>query len=220
MIEFDLDQNEFDVDQNEFVTDQNEFDADISEFDTAQNEFDVDQNEFCADTAGKKDSNSTENEIMSVEEGLGMSENKPKLKKIYVHNKQKHFSSFISNNRCIETQAISNCNVNLAIEEQKINLDYDDFDDTMIPNPMENVSVQKEIIEKNDIKEEVNIDFTTHADQYRRKIFKYVEEKESLPHTRPILLLQTLSNFTFSETKCSFIWSPFGSTCLSFGFAL
>ena len=177
--EFDVDQNEFDVDQNEFVTDQNEFDADISEFDTDQNEFDVDQNEFGAETAGKKDSNSTENEIMSVEEGFGIFENKPKLKKIYVRNKQKHFSSAKSNNRCIETQATSNYNVNLTVQEEKINLDYAEFEDTMIPNPMENVSIKKDIIEKNDIKEEVNIDFTTHADQYRRKVSKSFEERSN-----------------------------------------
>ena len=89
-------------------------------------EFDVDQNEFGADTAGKKDSNSTENEIISVEEGLGMSENKPKLKKIYARSKQKHFSLAKSNNQCIETQATSNYNVNLTVQEEKINLDYNE----------------------------------------------------------------------------------------------
>ena len=80
----------------ELATNQNGCDADISEFATNQNEFDVDQNEFGADTAGKKDANSTENEIMSVE--VCMSENKPKLKKIYARNKQKHFSLAKSNN--------------------------------------------------------------------------------------------------------------------------
>ena len=182
MIEFDVDQSEFDADQNKFDVDRNEFDTDISEFDTNQNEFDVDLGEFGADTAGKKDSNSTENEIISVEEGLGMSENKPKLKKIYARNKQKHFSLAKSNNQCIETQATSNYNVNLTVQEEKINLDYTEFEDTMIPNPMENVSIKKEIIEKSDIKEEVNIDLTTHADQYRRKVSKSVEERSNPKH--------------------------------------
>ena len=69
---------------------------------------------------------------------------------------------------------MTNYNANLTIEEPKISLDYEEFEDTLIPNPMENVSIKKEIIEKSDSKEEVNIDFTTHADQGRRKVLKSV----------------------------------------------
>ena len=181
-----FDQQELNIDQNELDADLIEFESCQNEFDVKQNEFHVDQNEFGEDSVSGKSSKSTENEIMLVEEFGSSEKNKSEhcksdlyiesflhvheRKKTYSRASKRSFSSSKLNKVHTETQAVSNNEDSLPIVEQKLSLDYDEFEDTMITNPIEKFSFKKEISEKNDT--DVNIDFTTHVDEDNMKISK------------------------------------------------
>jgi hypothetical protein len=92
----------------------------------------------------------------------------PESKKTYSRNSKKHFSSVKANKVHTENHAISSSDINWTTEEHKISLDYSGCENTMIPNPLENISFEKEFSEKNGT-EEVTFELTNN-DRGCRKV--------------------------------------------------